>query len=659
MHPTYPNLFSPLKLGPYTLRNRIVATAMTADRLDAEGHMTADTYAFFEAFAAGGASVVTIGNTLVHNATGNNHGRVLKLDDPSVITSLINLSDRIKEHGALASIQLLHAGRRADPKFTEGGRVYGPSGGVCHYGDTHHAVTELDEGMIDRIVNAYGDAAELAMLGGFQMCQVHGGHGWLINQFLSPANNQRKDRFGGSIENRCRFARLVVENVRKKCGPNFPIEFRLSGEDFMENGATLADTLALAEMLDGKVDAIQVSAASFHNPKACLRMFPNMFLPRGCNAYLAAEIKKRVSVPVITVGGFNDPAHMERALSEGQADVIALGRALTIDPELPNKIRTGREGDIIYCLRCGLCNSSDFVPYVKYALGVNRCAVNPWADRPAEAKLRGLFHGKQKVLVAGGGPGGMQAALGAAENGNRVVLCEKTGSLGGALRYAWQPSFKRDIKRYVAVLERRIRASGNIELRLNTPVTPALLEAEAPDTVIFAIGAEPIVPSIPGIGDSRVLRCIDMGENRDALGRQIVVIGGGLVGCEEGLDLAMRGKEVTVLEMRERFAADAPYMSWLMLSEQMGKTPGLSVKLRHTCLRVVPEGVAAADEKGAEHIFPADTIILAAGMRPLTKELEALRAATSANVIVVGDCLKPANMYEAGYHGYFAGYGLR
>ncbi|MEG1662336.1 MAG: NADH:flavin oxidoreductase, partial [Clostridiales bacterium] len=341
--------------------------------------------------------------------------------DPGVITSLINLSDIIKRYGALASIQLLHAGRRSDPRFNQDGKVYGPSAGICHYGNTDHLVTELDEAMIDHIVNAFGDGAEMAKLGGFQMCQVHGGHGWLINQFLSPANNQRTDCFGGSIENRCRFALMVVENIRAKCGPNFPIEFRLSGDDFMENGATLADTVELAKMLEGKVDSIQVSATSFHNPKAVLRMFPTMYLPRGCNAYLAAEIKKHVSVPVITVGGYNDPAQMEGILARGEADMIAMGRALTLDPDLPEKIRTGQEEDIIYCLRCGLCNSSDFVPYVKYALGVARCAVNPWQNWPAERKLRGLYHSDKTVLVVGGGPGGMMAALGAAENGNRVI----------------------------------------------------------------------------------------------------------------------------------------------------------------------------------------------------------------------------------------------
>lgn len=659
MHDKYPNLFSPIKIGPYTLRNRIVSTAMTIRYLTVDGHMTEDSYAFFEAFARGGASVVTLGNALVDSVTGNNHGNVLRLDDPTVMSSLIQASDRIKSHGALASIQLMHPGRRADPKFNKIKKVFGPSGGICHYGSTDHEVTEMDEEVIDHIVNAFGDAAEMAKLAGFSMCQVQGGHGWLLNQFLSPANNQRTDRFGGSLENRCRFAVMVVENIRKKCGPNFPIEFRLSGEDFMEDGATLEDTVGLAKILNDKVDCFQVSAASFNNPLACLRMFPNEFLPRGCNAYLAAEIRKHVTKPVITVGGFNDPVHMEQTIAEGTADIIALGRAITIEPEFANKVRSGHEDDIVYCLRCGLCMSANYVPYIKYAKGVRQCTLNPWAGRPGERLRIGSYHSNQNVLVVGAGPGGMQAALGAAQNGCHVLLCEKSERLGGAMNYAAYPSFKKDIARYIEVLGRRIERAENIELRLNTEVTPEFLQGKEFDTVIFALGAEPIVPPIPSINSSKVIHGIQLEEKNEQIGDNVVIIGGGLVGCEEGIELAMRGKHVTILEMKEKLAPEAPYITNLATTEKMKEFKNIDVLLKHTCCSITDAGVKAKNAQGEEIMIPADTILLAAGMRPKTSAVDSLRIATNANVICVGDCVRPATIYQATYNGFFAGYDLR
>lgn len=658
MHERYPHLFSPLKLGPYTLKNRIVATAMSAGNLDAEYKMTDMTYAMFENFAKGGAAVVTVGNTLVHTPTGNNHGRCIKLDDPVSMSSLIRLSDRIKRHGVLASIQLLHGGRRADPQYTEGGKIYGPSAGTCQYGPTRHEVIEMDEEMIDTIVNAFGDAAEMAMLGGFNMCQVHGGHGWLINQFLSPANNQRTDRFGGSIENRARFAIMVVDNVRKKCGPNFPIEFRLSGEDFMEDGATLEDTVALAKMLDDKVDIFQVSATSFHNYKAALRMFPNMYLERGCNAYLAEAIKKHVKSPVITVGAFNDPVHMENTIANGVADVIALGRALTIEPDLPEKIRTGREDDIIYCLRCGLCNSGGFVPYVKYALGVGRCVVNPWKDDPIGRQTVGQYHGDETVLVVGGGPGGMEAALGAAENGNKVILLEKSSCLGGMLRTAWHPAAKQDLKRFIDVLGRRIARNPNIEVRLNTEATPELIRQIEPDTLILALGSRTVELDIPGRDDPRVVNVTRMHEDGVTLGDKIVIVGAGLAGVEEGIALAQQGKDVTVIEMGDKPIPGAHYFAWLISNDQFEKLPNLKFELRQKVTSVDEKGVHALDDGGKEHVYAADNIIIAIGVKPLREEADKLRDVIDTKVKVVGDLYMPATAYEAVRDGYFAGYSI-
>ena len=235
----FPTLFSPLKVGSLTLKNRLMSAPMYMHDTSAEGYLEKDRIAFYERLAKGGVAVVCLGESLVHSATGNNHGRVFRLDDPGSLPSLITCTDAIHRYNALASVEILHPGRRADPLFNKEGKVYGPSGGMCHYGDSAHEITELDEEMIEIIVNAFGDAAEMAQLGGCDMVMVHGGHGWLLSQFLSPNTNKRTDRFGGSIENRARILVMVAENIRKKCGPDFPIDFRISGDDLVEGGTTL------------------------------------------------------------------------------------------------------------------------------------------------------------------------------------------------------------------------------------------------------------------------------------------------------------------------------------------------------------------------------------------------------------------------------------
>lgn len=654
----FPHLFSPLMINSITVKNRIFSAPMGSHRLTPEGIMTRESIDAYEVLAKGGVGLVCIGETLVDSSTGNNHGSVLKLDAPATIPGLLRCTDAIHRYGALVSIELIHPGQRADPMFNRDNVVYGPSGGKCHYGDGFNTIIEMDEDLIKRVVEAFGTAAEMAKTAGCDMVTVHGGHGWLLNQFLSPANNHRTDRFGGSIENRSRILLMVADEIRKKCGKNFPIDFRISGDDFMENGATLADTIYLSKALAEKIDMLHVSATSFHNRKASIRMFPSMMYPRGVNAYLAEEIKKHVSIPVTTVGGFNDPRNMEKLIAESKADAIALGRALLADPMLPNKAFEGNEDDIIYCLRCNQCMSADFVPYVKYAVGVSHCSVNPWHGLISEQKIEKLPVGHKKVLVIGGGPAGMEAALGAAECGHDVILCEKSDSLGGMLRYAWHPEFKHDMKdHFVDVLERRIKAAKNIELRLNTKVTPATVEQIAPDSVIVAIGSEPVIPPIKGIDDMRVCHAIDVA-GKSVHGKKIVIIGGGLIGCEEAIDLAKyNDKDVTVIEMTDTLMPGAAYVHYLAMINEFEQLPQLHFEMKQQVTEIAADGVYTKDENGKQRVYPADVVIVAVGLK--AKKAEALEfIKNGSQTAIVGDCKKVAQMNEAVLDGYFAGYNV-
>jgi len=657
---SFPHLFSPLKVGSLTFKNRIISAPMGAGAITAEGWFTAEASDFYELLAKGGVASVCIGETLVDAATGNNHGRVARLDNPSTIPSLYRCTDAIHRHGALASIELVHPGQRSDPIFNKDGVVYGPSSGQCHYGDGFNTIVQMDEAMIEHVVEAYGTAAEMAMTAGCDFVTVHGGHGWLLNQFLSPANNKRSDRFGGSIENRCRIFLMVAERIRAKCGPDFPIDFRISGDDFMEEGATLEDTVYLAKALSTIIDLLHVSATSFHSRKASIRMFPSMFYPPGVNAFLAAEIKKHVPIPVVTVGGFSDPALMEELIAANGVDAIAIARGLLADPMLPEKARSGQAGDIIGCMRCNNCMSANFVPYVKYAMGISHCPVNPWFGLSSEYLHRQIPRGNQRVLVVGGGPAGMEAALGAAECGHRVILCEKSGSLGGMLRFAWHAKFKHGLKeRFVDVLARRIESHDNIELRLNTEVTPQLVQEIAPDALIVCIGAQPMIPPIPGINNANVLHITGLQQERSQLGKKIVIIGGGLTGCEEGLDLAKyHGKDVTILEMSDTLAAGAPYIHYLALVTELEQQENLHIRKNEKATSIGAKGVHTVDAAGAEHFYEAGHIIVATGLKSLKEEAEAFRR-LGIPVSIVGDCHEVAQMNEAVLHGYFAGYHLQ
>ena len=639
----FPRLFSTMRLGPYVLKNRIESAPMGV-RGTPEGYITPEGTAYYELRARGGAAIVTLGESMV-DSSGTSHGRVNPLDDPGILHSLINTTDAIKRHGAVPSIELVHAGIRSRTPHPDD-PVYGPSAGTSFYGKR---IIEMGEAEIEGVVSAFGDAAEMAKLGGVQMCMIHGGHGWLLSQWFSQLHNRREDRFGGSVENRARIALMIIDDIRKKCGPGFPIEIRLSGDEFTEGGMGLDETVELAKVLDGKVDLIHVSAATFHDRAAGLRMFPSVFHPRGCNVYLAEAIKKAVKTPVNTVGALNDPAHMEEILESGMADMVTLGRALLADPYLPEKARKGNEDDITPCIRCNYCISQNFTPYVKYPRGVVRCVVNPVIGREYESRFVQASGGRKKVMVVGGGPGGMQAAITAADRGHDVILFEKSRRLGGTLAYAEREYFKEDTRRLTEVLIRRVHARP-IRLMLEKEVTPEVVREISPDVLIAAVGAEPIIPDIPGIGGENVVVAASM-YDEDALGDRVVVIGGGLVGCEEGLHLAHLGKDVTILEMLDKAAADAPYLHWLGLMRELERSVRLETRVR--CTRVTDGGVFAVNEGGEEVFYEADTVLLAVGLRSRKEMVESLRGCAP-DFSVIGDCLEPATVMEAIHMGYFS-----
>ncbi len=640
----YPHLCSPITLGRVTFRNRMFSAPMGGTDITADCCVGPRTPGFYELRAKGGAAAVTASELVVHPETDASHMFHLDLKTPGCLASWAFLADAVARHGAVPSVELSHSGQYAgtylvDKDKKKGLAQFGPSDWVRPDGIPVKALTGEQ---IDDIVRAYGSAAALAKRAGFQMVMVHAGHGWLVNQFLSPAFNRRTDGYGGCFENRLRFAREVLRSVRSAVGPGFPIELRMSGAELFDGGYGLAEGCAIAHALEEYVDLIHVSAGSYQF--GFFRTHLPMFAPHGDNVRLAAEIKKHVGKPVAAIGALNDPAQMEEIIASGQADVVYMARALLADPELPNKVTAGREDEIVRCLRCFTCMAE------RPATGTRRCAVNPLIGREIEGTEVTPAAVKKRVVVAGGGVGGMKAALTAAQRGHTVTLLEKTGELGGILKSEQALPFKREMYQLGLTLARQLELAG-VEVRLNTPATPELLEQLAPQALILAVGSTPIVPPLPGIDGDNVVVVNNYYLEKDKVKDTVVVLGGGLAGCECAVHLGMEGKAVHLVEMRDILAADCNIRHRPILMQKVEEFA--CVHLEHASTRVTPEGLVCTAREGREVLIPGETVICAVGQRPDRDAVSALRACAPW-VREIGDCARVSNITNAVYQGYHA-----
>lgn len=638
--PRYPHLCSPLKVGPLTLRNRMASAPTSLATLGPGGHPSLENIAYYELRAKGGACIVTMGDVIVHG-TGLAHPEAVLLTDPDVLPALVPLAEAIRRHGAVASIEIDHGGGKANPMFTSDHVSHGPSAIRAAGG---YDVEPMSVDFLHEIADAYGKGAAVAKLAGFQMVTLHAGHGWLIHQFLSPLTNHREDEYGGSFENRCRFMLEVIGRIRAHCGPDFPIEVRMSGTELADEqgGYTLADGVEIAKVLDGKVDLIHVSTGGGH-PSGGTVMHPSMFLPHGCNVYLAAEIKKHVSTPVATVGSLSEPDKMEQIIASGQADLVCMARALIADPYLPQKVMEGRPEDIRPCQRCYNCQGGMFVTRNM------RCAVDPVIGNELRGQIPVPLTRPRKVLIAGGGPAGMVAAVTAAKRGHDVTLCEASDSLGGAIRYAKHVPFKKYLDDYLHYLIRQVGRAG-VQVRLGARVTPDLAEALAPDVLIAAVGARPIVPKLLGMDLPHVVMGGKAHEVIGTLGQRVAIIGGGLVGTELAIHLADLGKRPVVLEMRSDYAVDSNPQHKNAIHWQ--KEHLIDFRLNTRVTAVTPEGLEAVDQAGQPVFVPADSVVVAVGYRADETQVEALRF-TAPEFHWIGDCYRPGKVGDAVRMGYY------
>ena len=644
MKRNYPHLCSPIAIGNVTFRNRMFSAPMGGTDITNDGCIGPKSTAFYELRAKGGAAAVTVSECMVHPATDGSHAYHL---DESILNSLASATytaDAIRRHGAIPSLELSHSGMYSGTYMTDKSRQkglaqWGPS--ACTRPDGV-PVGELTKEMIADIVRSYGHVAGLAKRAGFEMIMIHGGHGWLINQFFSPYFNHRGDEYGGSLENRCRFAVEVLQSVRAAVGPGFPIEFRMSGSELFEGGYDLAEGCRIAQQIEPYINLLHVSAGTYQ--RGFGDTHPSMFKEHGCNVYLAAEIKKHVSVPVATIGGLNDPAQMEEIIASGKADVVYMARALLADPQLPNKVMANREGEIVRCLRCFTCMAE------RAATATRRCTVNPLIGREPEGDIVYPAPEKKKVLVAGGGPGGLYAAYTAARRGHQVILCEKDGELGGILKSEQALPFKREMYELAGTYAALARKAG-VEIRLNTAVTPELAEIEAPDALIIAVGSAPLVPPIPGLDGDNVVIVNNYYKEKDKVTDDVVVFGGGLAGCECAIHLGQEGKRVHLVEMRDALAPDANVRHRPLLLKEIERYATVHTGCKG--LEVRSDGIVCETKGGERILVPGTSVICALGQRSRTAGVDALRDCAPF-VRVIGDAAKVSTITNAVYWGYHA-----
>jgi 2,4-dienoyl-CoA reductase-like NADH-dependent reductase (Old Yellow Enzyme family)/thioredoxin reductase len=636
-HKQFPKLFEPGRIGSLELKNRLVMPPMATNYASKDGSVTDRQIDYYEERAKGGAGLIIVEFSVVDSPIGKGAMRQIVIDHDRFIPGLSKLAAAIKRHGAKAAIQIHHAGRQTSSKIT-GHQPVGPSSIPGSEGEQPRELT-LEE--IAALIIRFGEASERAKKAGFDGVEIHGAHGYLISQFLSPLSNHRQDAYGGSVEKRARFLLEVIKAVRSKVGKDYPVWCRLSAMEIgADGGITVEETQTVAKLAEkAGVDAIDVSA----HLVGPARRTPMAQPP--CNLVpLAEAIKKVVSVPVIAVGRI-PPELGEGVLRDGKADFIAIGRGLLVDPYLPQKTETGKTEEIRPCICCLTCLDS-----IRWRKEGVCCVVNPTLGRERESELKPTKSPK-KVVVVGGGPGGMEAARVAALRGHKVVLFDEGEELGGQLLLAAKPPFKDTIETFRRYLVGQVTGLG-VELRLRQKFTAEMLSELKPDSVILATGVKPFIPQIPGIRSKKVIQASQVLAGAEA-GERVAVIGGELVGCETALLLMERGKKVTIMRRGPELATK---VQRLIREPMLGrlKYKGASILTGVEYEEITDAGVVIRTHAGEKKVVEADTVVLAAGSMPNTELAAALKGKVG-QVLSVGDCVEPRSIMEAVEEGYRAG----
>lgn len=658
MSQKYSNLLSPLKVRNFVLKNRLEISNSLPHFLQGPESYPADSViTHYANKAKAGAAIVTcmgINNfsrgTRVPMDVDFTHFPDYDLYEPTSQNYLMQLADAIHYHGAIAcmgffvgppsgypvqnpdgSLEIL----RKSPKPVFGEGIDQSDAFMAAFAGVVDSVTESD---MEHIATSYAEQCKILKFLGYDMVSIHLCYrGQIPTQFLSPLTNKRTDKYGGCLENRARFPLMILQRIREAVGNDFLVEILFSGED-PEGGYTMDEGIQFLKMCEPYVDIVQFRAPEADpNHPTGFNLEETPFLKYAENAK-----KNGLNMIIACVGGFHYFESCERAVAEGKLDIVSAARSWISNPDYGKLLQEGRDEDLVPCLRCNKCHgrgAND--PFVSV------CSVNPIIG--IEHMLHKLVSDpgpSKRIAIVGGGPAGMKAAMILCDRGHKVTLFEAGSSLGGALRHAAFVDFKwplRDFNNYlICQVQKR-----DIDIRLNTCATPDSIKAEGFDVVITALGGVPIIPPIPGIKGKNVVTGVESMMNPDALGKNVVVIGGGEVGVETAMNLAKKGHEATVIEMRGELAPDTTLIHYRsMFQEAWEALDTFHPILNATCTSITEEGVTYKDQGGAEHFVPANSVVVSAGMKPLTDAALAFYGSADA-FHMIGDCKKVSTVQQA------------
>ncbi|MBT2685948.1 FAD-dependent oxidoreductase [Bacillus sp. ISL-37] len=640
----YPHLFTVGKIGSLMLKNRVVMPAMGTRLASTNGEMTEEQIRYYEERAKGGTGLIITEFTTVDFELGRAAVNQLRIDDDRFIPGFRRLADAIHTYGARVFVQLHHAGRETTSYLTGGKQIVAPSPVTCEaIGEEPRELTTTE---ITGIIQQFIDGAARCQAAGIDGVELHGAHGYLINQFLSPNTNVRTDEYGGNFEKRMRFIEEIITGIKERCGADFPVTVRLSVSEFEEGGLDLPLSREIARYLEkAGVDGIHASSGNYNTMETVIE---SPLCEEGWRVYLAEEIKKEVNIPVFAVGNIRDPQFVESILQEGRADFVAIGRGHIADPEWVRKVAEGREKEIRMCISCLHC---------VYTQGPIECSVNVRAGRELEFLEMAKIDEKRHVVIVGGGPGGMEAARVLALKGYKVTLFEINSKLGGQLNLVTDPVYKKKMKKYVKYLNNEM-VRLNIHIRRNTEASVELIKLLNPYAVLLATGGMPYMPDIEGCDLPNVCnyRAIKV-EDSVLQGKKVAVVGSGMVCHSTSRRLAEQGNEVILIEVLTESAKKISPMTRKKLQEKL-QNEGIQVVIDHDVVKVVPQGLILQEKQTGMRVeIDADQVVIAMGVQaynplehPLKMEME--------NVFVIGDAAGNTSLADATREGFETVYAL-